>query len=234
MTESSAGASQNGAFYAELFSVDNRTDSLVGSVAEQVGRAIIEGELKPGTDLNTVELAQRFNASRTPVREALMLLEREGLVTILPRRRPFVAEISPDEVRDIFVVRASLFSLAGELIAQNATDEQIQAIERAELDQEAALYSGDVDAAFWAITKFEDLIIETSGNLALKRAAAPLRMRTLRLLRRFLMSDRAREARIPDTRRMVQALFERDSRLAAELYRSIVLATFSLLQRPEQ
>ena len=191
-----------------------------------------EGELKPGTDLNSVELAQRFNASRTPVREALMLLEKEGIVTIPPRRRPFVAETGPDEIRDIFVVRANLYSLAAELIAQNATHEQIELIEQAACKQEEALRSGDVDAAFWAILAFEDMVIESSGNQALKRTVAPLRIRTLRLLRQFLTSDRAQEARTEDTLRMVQALRERDARLAAELYRSMLLSTFNLLQRP--
>lgn len=219
--------------YAGLFSVDDRSNSLVGSIVESVGRAIIEGELKPGTDLNSVELAQRFHASRTPVREALMILEKEGLVTILPRRRPFVAAISADEVRDIFVVRANLFGLAVGQIVERATDEQLCRIEEAERVQVAALQSGDVDAAFWAIMNFEDMLIEFSGNLVLKRTLAPIRIRTLRLLRLFLESDRVREARSADTHRMVQALRERDADLAVELYRYVQKYTGTLLQQLE-
>lgn len=71
--------------------LDEPRDSLVGKIAADIARAIADGDLLPGADLNSVELAARFGTSRTPVREALMLLEKEGLVEIPPRRRPRVA-----------------------------------------------------------------------------------------------------------------------------------------------
>src|SRR4051812_28729118 len=61
-----------------------RSDSLVGRIANEIARAISDGSLEPGADLTSVELATRFGTSRTPVREALMLLEKEGLVEIPP------------------------------------------------------------------------------------------------------------------------------------------------------
>src|SRR5260370_35469826 len=73
-------------------------ESLVGSIAEWIGGAIIEDRLHPGDDLNSVYLAKQFAPSRTPVREALLLLGKEGLATMLPRRPPHVGPISLKEV----------------------------------------------------------------------------------------------------------------------------------------
>jgi len=63
-------------------------DSLVIDIACTIGAEVLDGTLPPGRDLNSVDLADRFGTSRTPVREALVILEKEGLVEISPRRRP--------------------------------------------------------------------------------------------------------------------------------------------------
>ena len=73
---------------ARMLNLHERREPLVVQVATWVGLGIIEGRLRPGQDLNSVDLSHRFNSSRTPVREALMLLEQEGLVEIRARRRP--------------------------------------------------------------------------------------------------------------------------------------------------
>jgi DNA-binding GntR family transcriptional regulator len=75
--------------------------SLVIDIACTIGAEILDGALPPGRDLNSVDLARRFGSSRTPVREALVMLEKQGLVEIPPRRRPHVAEHDRDEVREI-------------------------------------------------------------------------------------------------------------------------------------
>jgi DNA-binding GntR family transcriptional regulator len=71
-------------------------------IACEIGAEIVEGAIAPGSDLNTVELARRYQTSRTPVREALILLENEGLVDIEPRRRPRAHAHSIDEVQEIY------------------------------------------------------------------------------------------------------------------------------------
>src|SRR3546814_17834544 len=88
-----------------------RSDSLVGRIAADIARAITEGRLEPGANLNSVELAARFGTSRTPVREALMLLEQEGLVEIPARRRPRGSQISLDEVEAIYQISTVLNGL---------------------------------------------------------------------------------------------------------------------------
>ena len=67
--------------------------SIADEIAVAVATEIIEGRLSPGDDLNSVDLARMFSTSRTPVREALLMLEREGFVEIAARRRPRVARL---------------------------------------------------------------------------------------------------------------------------------------------
>ena len=94
-----------------LLKLNERREPAVVQVASWVGLGIIEGRLLPGEDLNSVELSHRFKSSRTPVREALMLLEQEGLVEMRARRRPRVAAFTPERVKEIYFVRQHLLSL---------------------------------------------------------------------------------------------------------------------------
>ena len=103
---------------------DDRS-SLVDDIACVVGAEILEGLRRPGSDLNSVELARRFRTSRTPTREAVVILEKEGLVEILPRRRPRVADLSIAEIREIYRVRAAMLGLIAAEVARLATDAEI-------------------------------------------------------------------------------------------------------------
>jgi hypothetical protein len=85
--------------------------SIVSKVAIRVGAEIVEGIREPCSDLNSVELARRFKTSRTPIREALLLLEKQGLIAIPPRRRPTVLAFDLDQVREIYEVRGRLLEL---------------------------------------------------------------------------------------------------------------------------
>ena len=97
--------------------------SLVGNIAATIASDIVAGRLRAGADLNSDELARRFQTSRTPVREALLMLEKEGLVEIESRRRPRVKRWTRSEVRELYLVRAALYALVAELIVANAPDE---------------------------------------------------------------------------------------------------------------
>jgi DNA-binding GntR family transcriptional regulator len=105
---------------------EDRKDSLVGKIASDVARAISEGRLAPGDELNSVDLASRYGTSRTPVREALMLLEKEGLVEIPPRRRPRVARIDLKEIEDLYAIREVLNDLVIRQFIANARSAEIE------------------------------------------------------------------------------------------------------------
>ena len=74
-------------------------------VFQQLEKAILEGDLAPGTSLTEVKLSAELGVSRTPIREALMQLELEGLVIMIPRRGAEVAQITEKSMNDVLEVR---------------------------------------------------------------------------------------------------------------------------------
>jgi DNA-binding GntR family transcriptional regulator len=99
------------------------------SIHDQLRADILSCKLAPGGDLREAELAERFNVSKSPVRDALMRLEREGLVITLPRQGYRVAPVSRADVEDMFHLRALLESACVERIVRRATDEQLQSLD---------------------------------------------------------------------------------------------------------
>lgn len=90
--------------------------SLRDQVFDEIQRAILEKRLSPGDHIREQELTRLLQVSRTPVREALVLLERDGLVCFSPNRGCFVREFDEDDIREIFELRTGLENLAATLI----------------------------------------------------------------------------------------------------------------------
>src|SRR5690606_28796063 len=128
--------------------------STVIAVAVEVGAEIIEEHIPQGADLNSVELAKRFGTSRTPVREALMLLEKQGLVDIPPRRRPRAGMIDIERAREIFQTRAILMEALAPGIVASATEADFDALEGRAALMQKALEASDERAFLWANTDF--------------------------------------------------------------------------------
>src|SRR5215208_1683557 len=103
-------------------------------IALMVEEAIVSGELPPGTVLRQEQLSERFAVSRTPIREALRRLAALGLVSFIPNRGVRVRTLSREELREAFLVRAELESLATELAAPKMTDADLAELERAEME----------------------------------------------------------------------------------------------------
>ena len=98
------------------------------TVYEQLRADMISCSLAPGTEIREAELAARFEMSKSPVRDALMRLEREGLVISLPRQGYRVAPVSLSEVLDMFHLRAALERACVERIVLHASDEDLEAL----------------------------------------------------------------------------------------------------------
>jgi DNA-binding GntR family transcriptional regulator len=92
--------------------------SLVGNLRDD----ILRGDLLPGQNIRLEEIAARFDVSTTPVREALRDLEAEGLVTIFPHRSAIVTQLSADDLRDIYDIRATLEAMATRLAVPRMTE----------------------------------------------------------------------------------------------------------------
>jgi DNA-binding GntR family transcriptional regulator len=214
-----------------LLRLRDRREPLVAQIAEWVGAGIIEGRLEPGQDLNSVELSRRFDTSRTPVREALMLLEQEGLVEMKARRRPRVAAPSLQDIRDIYQVRRQLLAMLAGLLVERATDAELAELRARVERMRKVADSGDVDGYFWAHVQLQERMTEVVGNATLKQILDSLALRTL-MLRHLGLTRAGRLAcSIDDQERLLQACEERDGELASAL---IAGATVRALRAVEE
>ena len=205
--------------------------SLVSKIACEIAAEIVEDIRRPGQDLNSVELARQYRTSRTPIREALMLLEKEGLVEILPRRRPRVASPSIREVREIYRVRATLLEMIAADIALNASEEAIATLRPILTAMEAAANASDVGSFFWANVDFHRRNAEIAENRTVKKIIDSLLLRTLPLRRLGLRQPGRMKQSHDDHQRLGRAYEDRDAILAAALIRSNHISGLAVLER---
>jgi DNA-binding GntR family transcriptional regulator len=147
---------------AEPLETDGRL--LRERVYEQLRHDILTCELMPGAEIREAELAVRFEVSKSPVRDALISLEREGLVITIPRQGYRVAPVSISDMLDMFHLRAALERANIERIIRHATDEQLQA-----LDQFKYFHVDQWPDGFIGYNKkFHRLLAELGGNARMR------------------------------------------------------------------
>ena len=195
---------------------------LGGKIATQVRRAIIEGTLPAGQKINEEQLSEAFATSRTPVREALRLLEAEGLVTVVPRRGAWVSQLVPEEAADVHLCRSYLLGLACKLAAIRGTG-----------DDHAALFSlldelrRFTEADNWldyvsVMAAVNDRIVDAAGSPHIKEALRPLNAKAQRYrhISASLMGRRADSLRNYET--VLTAIRERRALDAEQAMRHAV------------
>ncbi|HEX3788047.1 MAG TPA: GntR family transcriptional regulator [Pseudonocardiaceae bacterium] len=207
----------------QLLHGDGSESSLVDRIVEDVAMRIIDGRLLPGADVNSVDLAKQYGSSRTPVREALLTLQRVGLVDIPARRRPRVAPVTLTQVRELYEVRASLHGLVSELIVRNRDDSALAVLHEWHVRLLADADRGDVDAYFWHNVAFRLAEAEASGNNQLARMISSIGLRTLQLRHVSLSLPGRLHRSVTDHERLLAAYADRDAALAVAITRSIVL-----------
>jgi DNA-binding GntR family transcriptional regulator len=141
-------------------------------VAKGIRSMIVSAEVPPGTWLRLQVLAERFGVSVQPVREALQLLQGEGLVELHPNRGARVRGLDRNRLIHIYEIRAGLQSIMARRFADEASGREIRTLERIQEQHDAALDAGDVAAAIRANTAFHALIDGRGGN---EEAAALIR-----------------------------------------------------------
>ena len=126
--------------------------------------AILTGKLVPGERLMENQLAEKLGVSRTPVREALRMLELENLVELVPRKGAQVLDMSEKDITNILEVRSALEGLATSLACKKMTKEDLQQLKNMEVDFEKAVADNDVDHFVDIDEDFHDLIFAATEN----------------------------------------------------------------------
>lgn len=167
------------------------SSSLVENAYRAMKAAVRDNVFAPGYQGSEQEIALKLGMSRTPVHEALIRLQEEGLVRVLPKRGIQVCALSPDDMREIYDLVATLEGRAAEAIAAAADAPKraaLEALDASNSDMKTALERDDLDAWARADDRFHRALVERCGNSRLARAVATVmdqshraRMVTLRL-----------------------------------------------------
>ncbi|MFG5777340.1 GntR family transcriptional regulator [Comamonas sp. J-3] len=147
--------------------------ALYEEVAELLRQRIFAHQLKPGSWIDELKIAEEFGISRTPLREALKVLATEGLVTMKLRRGAYVTEVSQTDLLQVYHLLALLESDAASELARAATDEQITELQALHDALEAAV--ADRDEFFSANERFHMRVLEMLNNKWLSQMVADLR-----------------------------------------------------------
>lgn len=127
-------------------------------------QGILRGELKPGERLMEIHLADQLGVSRTPIREAIRMLELEGLVIMMPRKGAMVASISKEDLKDFLEVRKALDRLAVSLACERITPEGLVSLKASALNFKDVTKTLDSTKIAEADVAFHDEIHKASGN----------------------------------------------------------------------
>jgi DNA-binding GntR family transcriptional regulator len=154
---------------------------------------IRQGQLRPGDRLTETELAERLGISRTPVREAIRLLESDGLVDHQPRAGARIRRLDLAEVTELYEMRAVLEGTAARFAARAAYDSELAELDAINADMAAA--AGDPERLYHANRQFHGVLLNAARNRFLWRSVEAVQ-KTLLILGRSTMeeADRAQAA----------------------------------------
>lgn len=125
---------------------------------------ILTGRLKPGERLLENQLADELGVSRTPIREALRMLELENLVDLIPRRGALVKNMSEKDIKNVLEIRKVLEELAAGLAAENITSREIAELKEAHMNFVESFGRGDSTEVLEADTRFHEIIFNATDN----------------------------------------------------------------------
>ena len=177
-------------------------------------QAILRGEFKPGERLMEIQLANKLGVSRTPIREAIRMLEQEGLAVTIPRKGAEVAKMTEKDMEDVLQIRLSLEALAVRLSCENITPAALQELKVAMEDFEEKTKSGQFVEMAKADVKFHEILYKASNNPKLQQLLSNLREQMYRYRVEYLKDAAIYPRLIEEHHRMYDALKEKDQKQA--------------------
>lgn len=172
--------------------------------------AILKGELKPGERLMELQLAAKLGVSRTPIREAIRMLEQEGLAVTIPRKGAEVAKMTEKDMEDVLQVREALDELAATIACEQMTAEQLDALKNTMREFEEFTKTGNVKKIAEADVKFHDIIYQATGNPKLVNMLNNLREQMYRYRIEYLKDEKNYPVLIREHSEIVEGLMAKD------------------------
>lgn len=172
--------------------------------------AILKGELKPGERLMELQLAAKLGVSRTPIREAIRMLEQEGLAVTIPRKGAEVAKMTEKDMEDVLQIREVLDELAASIACEQMTREQLETLKTTMREFEEFTKTGNVKKIAEADVKFHDVIYQATGNPKLVNMLNNLREQMYRYRIEYLKDEKNYPVLIREHSQIVEGLIAKD------------------------
>ncbi|MCK5386445.1 MAG: GntR family transcriptional regulator [Gammaproteobacteria bacterium] len=190
------------------------SQALYMQVADRLREQIYQHELTPGDAIDEMALCERFGISRTPLREALKVLNSEGLIELIPRRGSFVRSMDIEELNELFPVMVVLEGLCAREAVENCAAQDLQQLDKMHEKLESLAGQGDIDGYYEQNFVFHQAVQDLSGNKWLQRVIGDLR-KVLRLARHMQLTMPGRlEASLEEHRQIMQAFIKNDPDMA--------------------
>ncbi len=182
--------------------------------------AILRGTLKPGERLLEIPLSEKLGVSRTPIREAIRKLEREGLVNMKPRHGAIVASITEEGLKEVLEVRKDLDVLTYTLACDRISAESLDELEKACERFEEATRGKDASLIAKADVQLHSIIVEATGNKTLATIVESLSEQMYRYRFEYIKDTTDYETLVREHRLIFESIREGDKEKASVLART--------------
>ncbi len=188
-------------------------------VFQTLRAAILKGDLQPGERLMELQLAAQLGVSRTPIREAIRMLEQEGLAIMIPRKGAEVARMTEKDVDDVLQIRCALEELAVRRSCENMTVDDMRQLLTAKDQFCASLTTDDIPSIAAADEQFHDIFYRASENPKLQAMLGNLREQMYRYRVEYLKDTSVYPRLMKEHDQLVAAVRAKDAEAAAEIIR---------------
>jgi DNA-binding GntR family transcriptional regulator len=200
----------------------NRPLTVPEQIAECITQAILNGDYRPGDRILELDLAEQFHTSRGPIREALRILEKSGVVTLLPHRGAHVTTMTTDEVDNLFQIRRDLMRLLIRSVAP-ASAEVLAQLEHHVAKLEALDLHHSTPAAYTSGTRrASDLLFSTCRNGQLTEILHTLSLQTARYTQLAFNDLQRRRDSVAGWRQLVEALKTNEVERAGSVLENLI------------
>ena len=144
--------------------IEYKSVSLANQVYDTLEYNILSGKYAYGEIISETRLSEELGVSRTPIREAIRMLEQEGLAVTIPRKGAEVAKMTEKDMEDVLQIREALDELAAKIACEQISEEQLEELVATMHEFEESTKTDNVKKIAEADVKFHDIIYQSTGN----------------------------------------------------------------------
>lgn len=191
--------------------------SLRGRVFNKVREDILSGKYKENDELKEIAIGEELGVSRTPVREAFRQLELEGLIKIIPNKGAYVTGITPEDVKDIYMIRSRLEGLCAAWACEHITEEQLEEMEENLYLAKFHAEKGHYEQMSELDSRFHEIMYEACNSKMLENLLRDFHQYVQRVRRKTLSTIERSLASNAEHQAIMEAIRDKDVKKADEM-----------------